>query len=270
LNPDPNLVLPLAVTLNETAIEFSPDDNAAAPIVNVGSVIRLQVPQVLDRNGHPVPDGVPVSFRLVYDNPEMTIPVEPVLTRNGGAAREVVVEQAGRLLISASAGDATTAAPLVLRIQDPIAEATANAITTNAQSATATTVTVVQQVPATITLQPTITIGSETTSGGLAPLPDPSRPETWATGDTLIIALLTIMVTLSLLLILQIRILPRGMLVHNMLWATICGLVAYILFALGLLPGVDFLLGTLRIWSAAVVVFIGMLLPLLWLQLRAE
>ncbi|MEZ4619726.1 MAG: hypothetical protein R2867_30065 [Caldilineaceae bacterium] len=60
------------------------------------------------------------------------------------------------------------------------------------------------------------------------------------------------------------------MLVNNMLWATICGLVAYILYAMGMLPGVTFLSATLRIWSAAVVVFIGMLLPLLWLQLRAE
>ena len=60
------------------------------------------------------------------------------------------------------------------------------------------------------------------------------------------------------------------MLVYNMLWATIFGLAAYILFALGVIPGMSFLIGTLRIWSAAVVVFISMLLPLLWLQLRAE
>jgi len=77
-------------------------------------------------------------------------------------------------------------------------------------------------------------------------------------------------VTLSLLIILQSRILPRSMLMHNMLWATICGLAAYILYGLGLLPGIEFLQTTLRFWGTAVVVFIGMLLPLLWLQLRAE
>ena len=87
---------------------------------------------------------------------------------------------------------------------------------------------------------------------------------------TLVIAFLTILVTLSLLLILQIRILPRAMLVQNMLWATIFGLSAYILYGLHILPGIVFLQDSLRVWGAAVVVFISMLLPLLWLQLRAE
>ncbi len=271
LSPDPNYLLPLEVALAETPIEFPPNNNATAPIINIGTVIRLRVEQVLDHNGHLVPDGVPVNFHLVYENPEMTIPIEPVLTRNGSAVREVVLEQAGRLLISASAGDATTADPLILRVQDPIAEATANAVTVNAVTANAESVPRVEQtVTMTNALLPTTTVIIENTDGGPPPLPSAALATKQATLETLIIALLTIMVTLSLLLILQIRILPRSMLVHNMLWAMIAGLSAYILFALGVLPGTTFLLNTLRIWSAAVVVFIGMLLPLLWLQLRAE
>lgn len=271
LSPDPNFLLPLEITLNDTPLEFAQNNNSTAPIITIGSAIRLRVDQVLDHNGHLVPDGFPVNFHLVYENPEMTIPIEPVLTRNGGVIREVVLEQAGRLLISANAGDATTGETLVLRVQDPIAEATANAVTANVVTANAESITPVEQpLAATGTLLPTTTVATGDTGAGLPPLPTLASTTEWATWDTLIIALLTIMVTLSLLLILQIRILPRSMLVHNMLWATIFGLAAYILFALGVLPGTAFLIGTLRIWSAAVVVFIGMLLPLLWLQLRAE
>ncbi|MEZ4619725.1 MAG: hypothetical protein R2867_30060 [Caldilineaceae bacterium] len=127
LQPDPNFALPLTIISNDAPIEFSPDTNVAAPVLPVGALIRLQVDQVLDHNGHPVPDGVPVIFQLTYEN-EMTVPVEPVLTRNGSAMREIVLEQTGRLIISASAGEAQAAAPVILRVQDPVAEATAAAV----------------------------------------------------------------------------------------------------------------------------------------------
>jgi hypothetical protein len=37
---------------------------------------------------------------------------------------------------------------------------------------------------------------------------------------------------------------------------------------LGLLPGGTWLHGSLRVWGTGLVVFIAMLLPLVWLQLR--
>ncbi len=270
LQPDPENKLQLSVTLNGTPVEPSPDNNTAAPIVTVDSIIRIQVDHILDHNGHPVPNGIPVQFHLSYENPEMTIPLEPTLTRNGSASREVILEQVGRLLISASVGEANTTTPFALRVQDPIAEATANAMATSAEVAKGTPI--AAGIPLTATVSATGTAVAPTTAPGAGPptLETPTLTEDWATMDTLIIAMLTILVTLSLLLILQLHILPRNILVHNMLWATICGLGSYILFALGVVPGTTFLLNTLRFWSAAVVVFIGMLLPLLWLRLRAE
>ena len=78
------------------------------------------------------------------------------------------------------------------------------------------------------------------------------------------------MITLSLLLIVQIWILPRHMLVRSMLWATIFGLSSYILYGVGLIPGADQLHTALHNLGPVVIVFIAMLLPLLWLQLRSE
>ena len=59
------------------------------------------------------------------------------------------------------------------------------------------------------------------------------------------------------------------MLVHNLLWAVIIGLGAYIIFGVGLLPGGSWLYDQLDVWSAALVTFLGMIAPILWLQLRA-
>ena len=55
--------------------------------------------------------------------------------------------------------------------------------------------------------------------------------------SSLIISLVTIVATLSMLLIVQVRVLPRQTLVHSMLWAVNCGLVAYILYSVGWVPG---------------------------------
>ena len=85
---------------------------------------------------------------------------------------------------------------------------------------------------------------------------------------SLAVALLTIMVTISLLLVVLVRVLSRQTLVHSILWAVNCGLGAYILYGLGLLPGGSWLQESLRVWGTGLVVFIAMIVPLVWLQLR--
>lgn len=255
--------LPLAVYRGETPLILPEGATNPEPTIQVGDTLRLEVKSVLDRNRHPVPDGVEVEFQLVYEASGNTIPTAIALTRNGSASQDVVVTQPGRLLISAKAGEAQTTERLTLRVQDLSANAVAP--TTNPTL----TITTTAGPPLTTTALVTATAPITAPGDGIAVIPtDPQRRG--ANGITLVIAFLTILVTLSLLLILQIRILPRSMLVQNMLWATIFGLSAYILYGLGMLPGIEFLQTTLRFWGAAVVVFIGMLLPLLWLQLRAE
>ncbi|MGL4650180.1 MAG: hypothetical protein ACRC1H_12275, partial [Caldilineaceae bacterium] len=85
---------------------------------------------------------------------------------------------------------------------------------------------------------------------------------------TLLLSLLTMLVALSLLLLAQIRVLPRETLFKSLLWAVIVGLAAYVLYALGWLPGSDLIASTLNAFGAPLVVFLAMLLPLFWLQLR--
>jgi hypothetical protein len=165
------------------------------------------------------------------------------------------------LLIAASVGAASTGKPIALDVQDN-AQSNLTPPSTEQTPAIAVTTTLTATQPA---LSPS--------EGGATPQPErPSLLE----GDelvnsfTLLIALLTMVITLSLLLIAQVQILPRQVLVHNMLWAVIFGLAAYILYSLGLIPGIALLKDRLGVLGPAVVVFIAMLLPLLWLQLRTE
>jgi len=81
---------------------------------------------------------------------------------------------------------------------------------------------------------------------------------------------ITQLVFLALFLVVLVRVMPRQMLVYRLLWATITGWAVYILYGVGLLPGGTWLQLNLYPWGAAAVVFIGMLIPMVWLQLKTE
>lgn len=260
LQPAPRNDVPLRILVGESELSLQPDEEVL-PVVLVGDVLRLRVGPVLDRNGHPVPDGTTVGFELMYEGETMALNIESSATRNGIAARDVPMERAGRLMVAAVAGPATTNGAVTLDVQAVVAADAA--LTPTADPPTDTVA---------------LTNSAELSAPSGVNLPnvfDDGLPSLAASGRrinvvSLVIALLTIFVTLCLLLIAQVQILPRQILVHNMLWATIFGLAAYILYGLGVLPGVTLLQRRLDVLGPAVVVFIAMLLPLLWLQLRTE
>lgn len=265
LEADPQRLPTLTLAVGENATPLPVMADGADPVIGVGDTLRLAVSNILDHNGHPVPDGLPVEFELVDEARNITIPVAPTTTRNGNANQEVIITAPGRLLIAVSVGKAKTTPPFAVRIQEPtVAPVAANGVPT-----TLVTTTVQNTPPVAVAVTAPVT-ASVAANPANTPLATDQMDEPSVNPRTLIVAFLTILVTLSFLLILQIHILPRSMLMQNMLWAAIFGLSAYILYGLGILPGVGFLRETLRVWGAAVVVFIGMLLPLLWLQLRAE
>ncbi|MBP8291987.1 MAG: hypothetical protein KAX65_04390 [Caldilineaceae bacterium] len=199
-----------------------------------GDTLRVVAGPVLDMNGNTVPDGTPVIFRLQFDGDDLALAVEPALSQTGVAVREIVLDRGGVLRVSATSGAATSGEPIALNV-----------------------------VAAPVAPQAEEGSGAEAANAALAP-----RDRT--TVLTLLIALFTILVTLSLFLIVQVRVLPRVALVHNLLWAAIFGLAGYLLYGVGLFPGGTWLNENVGVWGATAVVFVPMLLPLLWLQLRGE
>jgi beta-N-acetylhexosaminidase len=251
LSPDPARTIALVVGdgggVPIAANEAAPGAPAAEeqPALPIGTTLRITAGPIYDRNGHPVPDGTIVDFQLQFDGEVLALAVDPALTRSGMAVRDLVVERSGTLRIAATADQATTGQPVEVVILPPP--------TTVAPSAT--------DAP----LPAGTTEGSDT-----PPAAEPTAAPDRVNLLTLLIALSTIVITLSLFLIVQVRVLPRATLVHNMLWAAIFGLMGYILYGLGLFPGADWLRRNVSVWGTAAVVFVPMLLPLLWLQLRGE
>lgn len=255
LSPDPLQPIDLFVLAPDSSILAGEASSAGAPlpVVDAGTMIRIQTGPILDHNRRPVRNGTPVEIVVAYEDDGTAREVETVATQNGVAARDVVMTRGGVAQITARAGDATSTETIALSVQGPPAAVIAPVVPTGTISQTALITATV--VPTVTTMQ----VGNDEF---------PAEDGRGLTVVSLVVALLTMMVTISLLLVVQVRVLPRQTLFHSMLWAINCGLGAYILYGLGLLPGGSWLQGSLRVWGTGLVVFIAMLLPLVWLQLR--
>lgn len=259
LQPDASQQLPMQVLAGEAVLATnsgSESDNDVQPALAPGSAVRVQVGPIMDFNGRPVADGTRVDFQAVYEDEALALTVAPALTRGGVASRELVLERGGIVRISASCGQATAGSGVTLVIAEP-ALAAGDGVTSTQLSTTT-----VDASAATTTTEPLTTTGQTVLPSGV-----PVEPVRRINATTLVLTLLTMAVMLCLLLIAQVRIVPRRALFYNMLWAVIVGLMVYILYGVGLIPGGNWLFAHLDVWAASLVVFVGMLLPLLWLQL---
>lgn len=234
LAPDAARPIPLqAQDASGSVLAQNMGEEASGASLNSGDTVRIVAGPILDMNGNTVPDGTPVVFNLQFDGDDLTLAVEPALSQTGVAARDVTLERGGMLRISAAAGAATSGPALVLNVIAPSSAPPAE-------------------------------------EGAAAADAAPAAPRDRTTVASLLVALSAILITLILFLIVQVRVLPRVALVHNLLWAAIFGLAGYLLYGLGLFPGGAWLNENVGVWAATVVVFVPMLLPLLWLQLRSE
>lgn len=233
------------------------------PTVEPGKILRLRAGPIRDLNGNPVPDGTQVSFELRYEGEEVGLVIEPVATRNGSAVSEVTLERSGVLRASARSHAASSGDGISLVVLPPALPAPALLSPALPSAALPSPALLSPTAAVTLALQTAPADPAELT---LARSPAPDR----ANVLTLVIALMTLLITLSLLLIVQIRVLSRPALVKHLLWATIFGLAGYILYAVGLVPGGTWLRSYLGLLGVPIVVFIPMLIPLLWLQLRSE
>lgn len=257
LQPDPAQSIDLIMSVPDGAllVDTNAADQGPQPEIVAGQTIRVQIGPIFDRNGKSVRNGTPVELRLTDGNNSIEPMVETVQTQNGLATRDIVLGTPGMVQITARAGDALSPQNIMLNVLGPAPEAVAAVPVTTTSAFTSAA-----DMSATLAM-PVTGIGD-----GAAVPPNGRR----VNGVSLMVALLTMVAMSSLLLIVQVRVLPRQSLVHGILWAVNCGLVGYILYGLGLVPGGTWLYNSLHVWGSGLVVFISMLLPLVWLQLRAE
>jgi beta-N-acetylhexosaminidase len=214
LSPAPDQAIPLA--------QIAPAlDAVLLPPVS----IHLQAGPVLDRNGHPVPDGTLVTFYAEYDNPESSAgtyaPPQSAGTVGGVAEAAITLNAAGQVHFRATSGEALRSQSVSLIVQP---------LPTNTPTATATP---------TATLRPDVTPSpSATPSPTPSPMPtsEPSPPAGGSTRPTDGIDLLlasgaTLLVAASGYPLLGDRRKRRWLVVRWLALAVIGGMAGYLLCA---------------------------------------
>ncbi len=93
LSPDALQPIDLLVMGPNSKILAGEAESAGAPlpVVEAGTLIRIQTGLILDHNRQPVRNGTPVEVEVVYEDDASARDVETVMTQNGVAVRDVVV-----------------------------------------------------------------------------------------------------------------------------------------------------------------------------------
>lgn len=107
LAPDPSLVFPLEVILNENISGSAQQTlTPTPPIYTQGDSLILRSGPILDYNGHSVPDSTLVTFTLINTNLEGISSQRDLtsLTVNGYASTNFILDSAGTLRVQASSG----------------------------------------------------------------------------------------------------------------------------------------------------------------------
>jgi beta-N-acetylhexosaminidase len=107
-SPDPNQTILLFLDRPESTSEgtLTPEPTLA-PEFETGDLIAVRTGEIIDHNGHPVPDDTPVKFTMTIDGETTKTTVQNEKTVGGIASTTFLIEQAGTLEIRAESISAT-------------------------------------------------------------------------------------------------------------------------------------------------------------------
>ena len=269
-SPDPEQILTLYYDISEPPEEDQPTPQPTEegqptpepteegqptpePRLEAGDELRLHTGVIVDRNGHPVPDGSPVQFIFTY--PQEGLERSILATTHGGIAEAAVtLERTGQLDISIQADPF----PRTIALQITIQEGEPPIISTPTPEPT--------PIPT-----PTPTIEPEPTREGTPqPTAEPgngeSEEETPTTEKTeapeLALALAGVLLASSTgYYVVRSNSGPVSRALRLALWCVIGGLTLYLAYALGL-PPATWLREQSGVWAAGWVTLFGSMVPL--------
>ncbi len=223
-------------TLGLTIVELTRTDKDVPPEeplqLDLGDTLTLRTSVIYDHQGHPVPDGTPVEFRLWYPAESLEFRREAT-TRNGVAEIQITVDRPGELWITVSSLRARTSTQLLLNIRPGEPSIVETLIPTPTPTVTPTPTYTPSPTP---TTTPTAT-PTTTPTATATPVPAHPEPIPWTGGDALLMALFGLMVISMgsgwLWYMLGER---PDTIVRWAAWEWILGLSAYLLFSLGAVP----------------------------------
>ncbi len=251
------------IPLNPIGSALDASGNQAA--IQVGNRLQVETGVILDRNGHPVPDGTPVEFRLRYPAEGLDLAPKIETTSGGKAHTTVVLDRPGELWITAQAGEAKESTRIILKVggDSPGSIATVLPSPTAAPTATPTPLPTATPTAAPIALP------------SVSPTPAPAAPgsQPGAPLSAFWFALLGTLASGGAAFVLTEW---RGLIAHRddqerlnaavgaALWAVTVAWLTYLLYGLGLMPGVVQLQAAGMTWAAGLISLTGGLLSLTW------
>ncbi len=261
LRPDPSQSIPLSVP--DVRVQMGSNTFTA----KVGDTLRVLAGPIHDNNGRLVPDNTPVTFKLKQRIDQFELPLGQTGTRDGYAETSVVLERPGDYEVQVQSGQAAGSLSLLLNIVDlEQGEARVAVATPTATPSPPPTETPTPTATPTLTPSPAVTPQATAT-----PAPPPPLPPRRIDGAAFALALASVglMLLLTLLGFRTLLAAPAAAL-RALLLIVIGGLLAYLLYGLGLLPGATWLQRELRPWGAAVITLVGSAIPLVYLWARRE
>jgi len=268
--PNPNQIIQLF-------IGDEPKEPGATPVpveIKVGDTLKLRTGMIIDRNGHPVPDGTQVTFSRTFSQ-SVELPLLVAPTRNGVATVSFPLDRIGPLRVRASSDPAMASFTLQLTVAEQ---------PSRPQFITPTAL------PATPTPEPTVTATS-TPVPTLTPTSTPPPPTTgsltksyWVGLNDLLLALVGVISMGGIGYWTQRTRRRSGeadtdatsRAVRWGLWSVLAGLIGYVLYGLRA-PGSLVIRAALGAWAALVVATIFGVVPVLvgsrildWALFRGE
>jgi beta-N-acetylhexosaminidase len=230
----------------------------AEPRLEKGDQLRLRTGEILDRNGHPVPDGTPVQF--VFDYPQEGLEQSVLATtRNGTAEATLTLDRTGRLDVSVQADPVPRKVALQITIQEggPATIVTPTPSPTPIPTPTSTltpTPTPTREPPS----SPTPVVTSEPTVEEPEP---PPKQEAHILDFVMALAGAVVLGSSGYYAMrLGDRTVTRALRVA--LWCIIGGLALYVIYMLGS-SSLDFFDGRGQVWAAGGAALIGSAITLL-------
>lgn len=255
LEPAAGQIIPLAPVSTSGVITGS---------IQVGGQITLEAGVILDRKGHPVPDGTPVEFYLRYPTESLALAPKVETTIAGRARTTVALDRAGELWITVQAGEARDSTRIELKVGGDAPGSIATVIPTPTPLPT---ITPTATAPPTPTGEPTLSANAAD-----APGKTPPGPQRRVTMPAFWFGLVGMLAIASIAFMLRRRALAGAdpsdtALVRALsaaLWAGVAAWTAYILYAVGWLPGSTAAQAGGHVWVAAAVTFLGGAVSLPW------
>jgi beta-N-acetylhexosaminidase len=117
-SPDPNQVISLSLDLlsTPTPTGLTTPEATATPHLRVGDTVTVRTGVIVDHNGHPVPDGTGVQFKIVAPGNTGVVQQITATTVQGIATAPFNIDRPGLLEIRASSDPAVTSVVLQVNV----------------------------------------------------------------------------------------------------------------------------------------------------------